>query len=81
MNILLALDGSTFSDAVLKEVARRPWPAGSELKILAVVAPIPDVMPEPWVGMEDYYQVREKIERDHAQATLDRAMSTLGASG
>jgi nucleotide-binding universal stress UspA family protein len=81
MKILLAVDGSIFSDEALKEVARRPWPAGSELKILAVVAPIPDVTPEPWVGMEDYYRAREKVERDHAQATLDRAVSTLGTSG
>ena len=36
MKILLAVDGSASSQAAVASVAARPWPTGSEIKILAV---------------------------------------------
>ena len=39
MKLLMALDGSTGSDAVLREVAARPWPAGSECCVLTAIDP------------------------------------------
>ncbi len=36
MKIIVALDGSDASDAVLQVVKRRPWPAGSEIRVLSV---------------------------------------------
>jgi len=39
MRLLMALDGSTGSDAVLREVAARPWPAGSECCLLTAIDP------------------------------------------
>ena len=39
MKLLVALDGSTGSDAVLREVASRPWPAGSECCVLTAIDP------------------------------------------
>ncbi len=39
MKILLAVDGSRCSQAVLDEAARRPWPANSELQV--VIADLP----------------------------------------
>ena len=32
MKILLAVDGSVYSDAAVEEVAQRPWPPNSESK-------------------------------------------------
>lgn len=37
LRILLATDGSEFSEAAARSVAARPWPAGSEIRILSVV--------------------------------------------
>lgn len=37
MKILVAVDDSHFSEAALNMVLDRPWPAGSEVKILSVV--------------------------------------------
>jgi nucleotide-binding universal stress UspA family protein len=37
--ILLATDGSECSKAAVRSVAERPWPAGSEFRILSVVEP------------------------------------------
>src|SRR5512143_3812029 len=37
MKILLATDGSRCSEAAAREIARRPWPPGSSLKIVSAV--------------------------------------------
>jgi len=46
MKILLAIDGSPFSDAAVQEVAQKPWPAGSEVKIVSVIEP------PVWAGLD-----------------------------
>jgi nucleotide-binding universal stress UspA family protein len=35
--ILLATDGSEFSDRAARSIAERPWPAGTEIEVLSVV--------------------------------------------
>jgi nucleotide-binding universal stress UspA family protein len=37
MRILLAYDGSPSADAAVEEVASRPWPPGSQLRLVTVV--------------------------------------------
>lgn len=37
MKILIATDGSSFSDAAVRAVARRPWPTGSEFQVLSIM--------------------------------------------
>jgi nucleotide-binding universal stress UspA family protein len=37
MKVLLATDGSTFSQAAARSVAARPWPAGTEVRVVSVV--------------------------------------------
>lgn len=39
MRLLLAVDGSTGSNAVVREVASRPWPEGSECCVLTAIDP------------------------------------------
>jgi nucleotide-binding universal stress UspA family protein len=39
MNVLVAVDNSEASQAVLQEVAARPWPAGTRFEVLNVVEP------------------------------------------
>ena len=39
MRILLAIDGSPHSQVAVEEVARRPWPAGSAIRVLSVIQP------------------------------------------
>ena len=46
MKVLLAIDGSRHSEAAVAEVARRPWPAGTEVKILTVIHPTVPVFPD-----------------------------------
>jgi len=40
MKVLLAIDGSSCSDAAIKEVARWPWPPSSEIRMITVDAPL-----------------------------------------
>ena len=40
MKVLIAVDGSPCSDAVIADVAGRPWPDGSTLKVIMVDPPL-----------------------------------------
>jgi hypothetical protein len=40
MKILLAIDGSLCSDAAVAEVARRPWPPQTDVRVVKVDAPV-----------------------------------------
>jgi nucleotide-binding universal stress UspA family protein len=39
MKILLAVDGSPHSQSAVDEVARRPWPSKSTIRVLSVIQP------------------------------------------
>lgn len=77
MKILLAVDGSEYSDGAVQEFAKRPWPPQSEVKIVtAAEIPIPVGM-EPWAMSADFYEVVEKSIRQVAQAAIDSAVLKL----
>jgi nucleotide-binding universal stress UspA family protein len=80
MRILLAVDGSSFSDAAISEVVSRPWPAGSEVKVVTAyqVPLIPT--PEVWAISDEYLPALEQIAREQTQSMVDAAVATL-ASG
>lgn len=44
MKVLLATDGSTNAEAALEIVLYRPWSAGTEIRVLSVVEPLPAVL-------------------------------------
>ena len=73
MKILLATDGSSFSDAAVEEVAGRPWPPDSEVKIISVAEPPTFPVVETWVPTDDYFQDMEKLVEEQAQKVVDRS--------
>src|SRR5438128_4021179 len=75
MKILLAIDGSTFSDRAVQEVVHRPWPAATEVKIISVVEPMVTMMTETWVLPDNYWEGAEVAATEQAQATLDEAVA------
>ena len=79
MKILLAIDGSSFSDAAVKEIATRPWPAGSEVRIISVVEPplLPTV--ETWVPPDDYIEALEKAGQDQGRSIVGNAADRITA--
>ena len=77
MKILLAVDGSIYSDAAAQELAKRPWPPQSEVKVItAVEIPIPMGL-EPWAVPPDYFENLDRTLRQAAQAKLDSALLKL----
>ena len=77
MKILLAIDGSAYSDAAVEEVLKRPWPPDSEVKVItAAPMPIPVGM-GPWGVWPEYSVELEKSFRKAAQTIMDDALLKL----
>ena len=77
MKILLAIDGSACSDAAVEEVARRPWPEGSSVKVLtAYDLPAPPT-PATWVLPLNYYEDMDIALRQQADNIVARALKSL----
>lgn len=80
MKILLAIDGSPFSDAALDEVCRRPWPDNARVMVItAFEAPLA-VTPEVWALPPDYYEQVEHAVRLHADSVMEAAVRKLIAA-
>ena len=77
MKILLAVDGSTFSDAAVEEIASRPWPDGSEVDVLSVSEPPAYPIGESAALPSHYYEEMEKVPREQARAAVDKAVQRL----
>jgi nucleotide-binding universal stress UspA family protein len=77
MRILLAIDGSPFSDTAVEEVATRSWPPGSELRIISVVEPplLPTV--ETWVPPDNYIEALEEAGKDQARSIVTDAADRI----
>ena len=71
MKLLMALDGSTGSDAVMREVASRPWPTGSECCLMTAIDPF-FFTKAPLVLAE---------AKKDAQTALDENVESLRKSG
>jgi hypothetical protein len=77
MKILLAVDGSPCSEAAIAEVARRPWPDGSSIKVLtAYELPTPPT-PEAWALPVNYFQEMDVALRKQAQNVVNDAIQKL----
>ena len=50
--ILLATDGSEFSERAARSIAERPWPAGTEIEVFSVLFPTPKERLLEWANPE-----------------------------
>jgi nucleotide-binding universal stress UspA family protein len=80
MRILLAVDGSEFSDAAVEEIANRPWPQGSEVHVISAIhlpfTPNDETRSLP----ESYYFKLENAERERAESAINSANTRLRRS-
>jgi nucleotide-binding universal stress UspA family protein len=74
MKILLAIDNSEYSAEAIKEVARRPWPQKTVVRVLSVVEPVPPPAAELW------YDASGSLERVQEELTKRAAELTKKAS-
>ena len=82
MKILLAIDGSPCSGTAVAEVARRPWPDDSQLRVVSVVEPPGALTAEPYPGAGGYFEEVERLKQQQAEEILARAAGLLrGGAG
>jgi nucleotide-binding universal stress UspA family protein len=77
MKILLAVDGSACSDAAVEEVANRPWPINSVVRVLNTYEmPLPPT-PEGWALPANYFDEMDQAIRTQSQAIVNQASEKL----
>jgi nucleotide-binding universal stress UspA family protein len=79
MKILLAVDGSPDSDAAVEEVARRPWPPQSEIRLITAFETPLVVGTEVWTVPPEYFEQLERAAREAAGAVIESALQKLRA--
>jgi nucleotide-binding universal stress UspA family protein len=77
MKILLATDGSDYSKAAVKAVADRPWPEGSEVRIISAMSDTYVPTTEGWVLPDSYYDDLEEAARGQAEAAVRDAAEQI----
>src|SRR5262245_46572484 len=77
MKILLATDGSDHSKAAVNSVAERPWPQGSEVKIISAMEIPYAPATEAWVLPDSYYSEFERVSREQAEAAVKDAVERI----
>lgn len=80
MRVLVAYDGSPASEAAISEVLRRPWPAGTRIRI-ATVTERPLSAPPP-SGLEFYAPLVERVRsslREEAYQRIQKLLSRFAA--
>ena len=82
MKILLAVDGSSCSDAAVEEVKKRPWPPQSEVKVITTIE-LPVMVGigmEPWTISPEYFEAVDRSAREGATVVIDAAVRKLNES-
>jgi nucleotide-binding universal stress UspA family protein len=74
LRILVAYDGSPPAEAAVDEVASRPWPPGTKVRLVTVLDPIPAASPEA-VGV--YVPVLERIRASIREKAYERIHAAL----
>ena len=77
MKILLATDGSDYSKAAVNSVAERPWPQGSEVKIISAMEVPFAPTTEGWVMPDSYYSELDRVAREQAEAAVKYAVERI----
>src|SRR5579871_5109447 len=81
MKILLAIDGSEFSQAALRSVIGRPWNAGTEIKVLHVVEPPALLIGREMGAYDPEFEAVWKALREQAKDLVEKATAKLRAAG
>ncbi|KAA0213063.1 MAG: universal stress protein [Leptolyngbya sp. PLA3] len=80
MKILLAIDGSTFSHAAIREVGLRPWPPATEARVVTVDARLDEstlaMGRRGGLGSSAYDEL-VRCQRAEANDNLDKAAASL----
>jgi nucleotide-binding universal stress UspA family protein len=81
MKILLAIDGSEYSAAAVEEVAARPWPSGTQVRVLSAVERVVPPAAEVWYDAGGSLEHARQEMTKHADQLTAGVAETLRASG
>lgn len=81
MKILLATDGSEYSNAAVQEIAGRPFPPNTKVHIVTAFESSPLIMsaPSPMGGLAGFYEKTDVIARRLADETVNEAAKLIKA--
>ena len=68
MRILLATDGSEHSEAAVDEIAERPFPKGSEVRVLSVFELPTFPITVPWAGVDFDDEIQKQAQTQARKA-------------
>lgn len=77
MRVLLAIDGSTHSDAAVAEVAARPWPEGTDIRVLTVVHATAPLVLDPAFVLAAIHVEQTKELMQHAPDLVEAAKEQI----
>ena len=81
MKLLLAIDNSDYSAAAVREVAMRPWPPNTMVRVLSVVEPVTPPAAELWYDAGGSLErVQQEMTKRATQLTTSTA-ETLKQKG
>ncbi len=80
MRILLATDGSDFSAAAARSIAGRPWPEGTEVKIVSVVNLVVPAM-DPWYAAGEMASLLREDNTKLSEDAVAAAEKIIGGAG
>jgi nucleotide-binding universal stress UspA family protein len=81
MKLLIAIDGSDFSQVALQSVIARPWNAGTEIKVLHVVEPPALLIGREMGAYDPEFETVWKAVREQAKDLVEKAAQKLRAPG
>ena len=80
MRVLLAVDGSSYSEAAVNEVASRIWPDNCEVRVITAYELPLAPAPETWALPPDYFEKLDQAARESAEAIEQAIVAKLTAS-
>lgn len=78
--ILVATDGSGYSITALRAVAKRPWPAGSEVKVLSIPDPVVRTTMFPYFELKEV-EFLNATSLEEAKKAVDAGAKILSKMG
>ena len=81
MKILLAVDGSEYSAEAVKEVAARPWPPQTTVRVLSAVVPVTPPASELWYDAGGSLERAQQEMQRHAEQVTAGIAERLRTSG
>ena len=81
MKLLLSIDNSEYSAEAIKEVAKRPWPPKTIVRVVSVVEPVPPPAAELWYDASGSLELAQQEMTKRATKLTQKTSETLKRKG